>query len=238
MNSSRLPASCVLFDLDGTLLDTAPDLTNALNAVLTSEGESTLSYDHVRDSVSHGSAALILLAFGNQQNQSDFDRRQATLLSYYEQNICIDTTIFLGMENVLDELEQQGISWGVVTNKPARFTHPLMDAIQLSQRACSIVCGDTLEHAKPDPEPLYFAANQCRALATECIYVGDAQRDIQAANKAGMLSLLASYGYINKNDQAETWEANGIIQSPEEILDWLDYASNATHLNPHEMLCH
>lgn len=235
MNSSKLPISCVLFDLDGTLLDTAPDLINALNHVLSLEGRSILPYEAVRNTISEGGLALILLGFGSQQNELDLFRRYKIFLDYYARNICVDTTIFQGMENVLDELEQVGIAWGVVTNKARDLTQPLMDAIGLSKRACSVISGDTLPQKKPSPEPMYAAASQCGALATECIYIGDAQRDIDAANSAGMTSLIASYGYIGKQEQPEKWQANGVIQNPEEILDWIDYEAL---FKPSERLCH
>lgn len=235
MNSSKLPISCVLFDLDGTLLDTAPDLTNALNYVLQLEGKAELSYDEVRNTVSHGGIALILLGFGKQQTELDLARRYKSFLEYYAKNICVDTKIFAGIEDVLDELEQVGIAWGVVTNKAGNLTAPLMDAIGLSKRACSVISGDTLSHKKPRPEPMYAAASQCGALATECLYIGDAKRDIEAANNAGMTSLIASYGYIGKHDQPETWQANGVIEKPEEIVDWIDYAAT---FKPSKRLCH
>lgn len=238
MNSSKFPASCVLFDLDGTLLDTAADIANALNATLQYENKNAISYNEIRNAISLGTTALIMLAFGNKQSKKDLLRRQNFFLNYYEKNICTDTTIFTGMENVLDELEQQGVKWGVVTNKAAFLTDALLDELNLSERACSVISGDTLKYRKPSPEQLYFAATQCNVLATECIYVGDAQRDIESGNRAGMLSLLASYGYIARDDQPETWQANGIIQSPEEILDWLDYATDFAHSNHDELLCH
>ena len=235
MNSSKLPISCVLFDLDGTLLDTAPDLINALNHVLSLEGKSTLPYETVRNTISGGGVALILLGFGSQQNELDLHRRYKIFLDYYAKNICVDTTFFQGIENVLDELEQVGIAWGVVTNKASDLTKPLMDAIGLSKRASSVISGDTLPQKKPSPEPMYLAASECGVLTTECIYIGDAKRDIDAANRAGMTSLIASYGYIGSEDQPETWQANGIIQNPEEILDWIDYEAA---FKPSERLCH
>jgi phosphoglycolate phosphatase len=222
MNSSKSTISAVFFDLDGTLLDTAPDMVNALNYVLQYEGKAELPYRQVRDTVSHGSAALINLGFGEQQNMLDFTRRQTRFLDYYAENICVDTILFAGMEKVLTTLEQMEICWGIVTNKPAFLTQPLLIALNLSSRACSVISGDTLPQSKPSPEPLYAAANQCGVLANQCIYVGDAQRDIEAANNANMFSLLANYGYIDKEDAIKTWQAKGIIQTPEDILAWLN----------------
>ncbi len=238
MNSSKSSVSCVLFDLDGTLLDTAPDMLHALNAVLRAENHQELTLDEILSTASHGSAAMLSFAFGKEQNKEDVSRRQKLFLNRYVENICIDTTLFSGMENVLDELEQQAIHWGVVTNKPSYLTMALLDKIGLLKRLCSVISGDTLATNKPSPEPLFAAASECGALASECIYVGDAQRDIEAANRAGMLSLLASYGYIGENDQPETWQANGIISAPEEILDWLEYTGTPSYNTYQEQICH
>lgn len=221
-NSSQVAA--VLFDLDGTLLDTAPDMTNALNMLLKDEGKKPLSYEHCRDFVSHGSIAMITLGFGNQlinTNKDEFERLRQRFLGLYEQNLCVDTKLFNGMDETLHFLEEQGIHWGIVTNKPAFLTDPLLEEMKLSMRACSVVSGDTLPQRKPDPAPLYLAANECGCLATECIYVGDAERDIEAGNRANMQTLLASYGYIDAEQKPINWGANGIIEHPEEILDWI-----------------
>jgi phosphoglycolate phosphatase len=134
----------------------------------------------------------------------------------------VDTKLFNGMDKVLDFLEENYISWGVVTNKPGFLTDPLLQQLGLYQRACTIISGDTLSKRKPHPEPLYLAATECGSLATECIYVGDAQRDIEAGNRANMQTLLASYGYIDASQEPILWNANGVIEYPEEILTWLD----------------
>jgi len=122
---------------------------------------------------------------------------------------------------LLDFMDERSICWGVVTNKSAFLTVPLLDALQLRQRACSVISGDDLPERKPHPSPLYHAASQCGLLATECIYVGDAERDIEAGNRAGMITLLASYGYIDDTDTPDKWGANGIIQRIDEVVDWL-----------------
>jgi len=221
---NSLKITAVLFDLDGTLLDTAPDMTNALNMLLEDEGKAPLSYEHCRDFVSHGSIAMITLGFGNQlinTNEEEFERLRQRFLDLYEQNLCVDTKLFDGMDETLHFLEEQGVHWGIVTNKPAFLTDPLLEQMQLDTRACSIVSGDTLPQRKPDPAPLYRAANECGCLATECIYVGDAERDIEAGNRANMQTLLASYGYIDSAQTPINWGANGIVEGPEEILDWI-----------------
>ena len=228
-DSNRLKSSnirTVLFDLDGTLLDTAPDMTNALNLLLAEEDKAPLSHAMCRDYVSHGSVAMITLGFGeaqadDQHAQAEFERRRLRFLDIYEKNLCVDTKLFDGMDETLRFLEENDFGWGVVTNKPAFLTLPLLEALKLRDRACSVVSGDTLKERKPDPAPLYLAANQCGTLATECIYVGDAQRDIEAGQRANMQTLLASYGYIDETQKPVEWGASGIVQHPEEILEWL-----------------
>jgi len=216
----------ILFDLDGTLLDTAPDMTNALNLLLAEEGKAPLSHELCRDYVSHGSVAMITLGFGeaqadDKQSLAEFERRRLRFLDIYEKNLCVDTTLFNGMDETLQFLEENDFHWGIVTNKPAFLTLPLLEELKLHERACSIVSGDTLAERKPDPAPLYLAANQCGTLATECIYVGDAQRDIEAGQRANMQTLLASYGYIDESQTPIEWGANGIVEYPQEILQWL-----------------
>ena len=216
--------SAVLFDLDGTLLDTAPDMTNALNHLLAEEGKSSLSHDHCRDHVSHGSIAMVTLGFGEKQTPDELERRRLRFLHLYEKNLCVDTKLFDGMDETLRFLEDQGIHWGVVTNKPAFLTDPLLQELGLYDRACSVISGDTLPQRKPDPAPVYLAADQCSSLATECIYVGDAERDIEAGNRANMRTLIASYGYIDAQQTPKQWGANGVVEHPLEILDWLESA--------------
>ena len=220
--SSPFSTRAVLFDLDGTLLDTAPDMVRSLNILLQEEGIPTVEASIARQFVSHGTKALVTLGFGEQQSRQEFESRCQRFLSIYEENLCVDTDFFEGMAETVEFLEENGLIWGIVTNKPAFLTEPLLALLDLTSRASVVVSGDTLTLRKPDPEPLFYAANQIKLLSTECIYVGDAERDIVAGNKAGMVTLLASYGYIEADDTPETWGANGIIQYPQEILDWLD----------------
>ena len=213
--------TCVLFDLDGTLLDTAPDMTNALNLLLAEEDKAPLTNEACRDFVSHGSVAMIKLGFGIQQNSEEFEARRLRFLDLYENNLCLDTKLFEGMDIVLSYLEENYIKWGIVTNKPAFLTNPLLQQLGLYERASSIVSGDSLPNRKPHPEPMYFAANECQKLATECLYVGDAERDIEAGKRANMKTLIASYGYIDATQTPIQWGADGIIEHPDEILTWL-----------------
>ncbi len=213
----------VLFDLDGTLADTAPDLAAALNHVLSRHGKPALPYEIIRPVVSHGGVALTTLGFG--KDHPEFDTLYRELLDYYQANIDTHTRLFPGMETVLKKLEATGINWGIVTNKPGWLTEPLMKALQLDQRARTIVSGDTLEQRKPHPAPLLHACTQTGCEAGECVYVGDAQRDIEAGNRAGMHSVVALFGYIDENDTPSQWQADAMVQTPEEIIQVVESLS-------------
>jgi len=210
----------VLFDLDGTLADTAPDLANALNYVLTKHNYEALPYKAIRPFVSHGGMALITLGFGEDHPQ--FDTFYKELLDHYQANIANETTLFPGMDELLLELENKDISWGVVTNKPGWLTDPLLKALNLTSRAATIVSGDTLKERKPHPAPLLYACKQAGSKAEECLYVGDAERDIEAGNNAGMLTIVALFGYIAESDTPENWGANSFIETPHAIIPLIE----------------
>lgn len=218
---SRSRIKTVLFDLDGTLADTAPDLAAALNRVLENNHRSPLPYEDIRPVVSHGGQALIKLGFNLETDDPGFEPLRQELLDYYQQNIATHTCLFPGMDTILEIIENSGLNWGVVTNKPAWLTEPLMEALALSQRASCIVSGDTLDERKPHPAPLLHACELAGSKAKECLYVGDAERDIIAGNRAGMTTLVALFGYLDETDQPEQWDANAMIHTPEEILHWL-----------------
>ncbi|MGD8644470.1 MAG: HAD-IA family hydrolase [Chromatiales bacterium] len=224
--AAGLDITTILFDLDGTLLDTAPDLASALNRLLEEEGREPLAFERVRNQVSHGSLALVRLGFGSEQRPEDFERRRTRLLEIYRSNLYLETAPFPGMEALLAYLERKGLRWGVVTNKPAWLTDPLMDAMRLSARAACVVSGDTTDRRKPDPMPLLHACDLAGSVATECIYVGDARRDVEAGQAARMGTLVARYGYIEADEQPEDWGADALIDEPREILDWLLDAQN------------
>jgi N-acetyl-D-muramate 6-phosphate phosphatase len=210
----------VLFDLDGTLADTAPDLAGALNHVLKTHNREPLPFETIRPYVSHGGVALTTLGFG--KNHPEFDNLYKELLAHYETNIANETVLFEGMNELLLELEKNNISWGVVTNKPEWLTEPLLEALNLSSRAVTIVSGDTLEQRKPHPAPILHACEQAGSEASECIYVGDAERDIEAGNAAGMHSIIALFGYISESDTPSNWNAHASINHPKEILSIID----------------
>lgn len=211
----------VLFDLDGTLADTAPDLARALNALLREQGRAPLPFDHIRARVSQGGAALVRLGFGADLDGQRFETLRARFLEHYQSGLCVATRLFPDMAQVLESIERRGLAWGVVTNKPAWLTDPLMGALELTGRAGCVVCGDTTEHKKPHPLPLLHAC-RCLGLApARCLYVGDDPRDVQAGKAAGMATLVARYGYIHHASDPAQWGADGLIDSARELLDWL-----------------
>lgn len=214
-------SSAVLFDLDGTLLDTAPDMAAALNALRTQEGLAPLPFAEIRPHVSHGAARLIQIGFGCPSGER-FEALRLRFLDLYSRNLSSGTRPFDGIESVLDELERRGIAWGVVTNKPGWLTGPLMTAVGLGERAGCIISGDTLPERKPHPMPLLHAAKLLEREPRDCIYVGDAQRDIQAGRAAGMKTLVASFGYLSDDDDPAGWSADAILGRPIDLLDQLN----------------
>ncbi|MCU0811936.1 MAG: phosphoglycolate phosphatase [Thiobacillaceae bacterium] len=213
--------AAVLFDLDGTLVDTAPDLGYALNLQRARHGLPPLDDELIRPQASHGARGLLEIGFDLQPDDRHFASLREEFLQLYADNICRYSRPFPGILELLAELEARGLKWGVVTNKPAAFTEPLMSILDLAERAACIVSGDTCPHPKPHPAPMLAAAELCGAQPAQCLYLGDAERDIQAANAAAMPSLVAAWGYIGSADQPHTWGAHGQIRHPCETLDYL-----------------
>lgn len=211
----------VLFDLDGTLVDTAPDMADALNRALANHGRRPLAFETIRPSVSMGGVALVKLAFGLDEAEPEFFRLRDEFLAIYRDNLSHHSRLFPGMEQVLAGLEEIDASWGVVTNKPGWLTNPLMEALQLDTRTGCIVSGDTLEHRKPHPAPLLHACELLQCNPGNTIYVGDDRRDVEAGTSAGMATLVAAYGYIGTGENPEDWGADGMVDHPEEILHWV-----------------
>jgi phosphoglycolate phosphatase len=211
----------VLFDLDGTLADTAPDLGRALNMQRARYGLPPLPDDVIRPYASHGSRGLLGIGFGISPEDERFGAMREEYLNLYDEVYCEQPALFYGMEEVLAALEANKFKWGVVTNKPRRFTLPLMKVLGLDSRAASIVSGDDCERPKPYPDTLLLAIRQTGSLPAECIYVGDAERDIIAGKAAGMPTWVAMYGYLGENDRPEEWGAEGMIAKPRDLLDVL-----------------
>ena len=208
----------ILFDLDGTLADTAPDLGLALNRLLAEEGRAAQPYAAIRPIASHGARGLIGLGFGIGPEHADFARLRQRFLDLYDAYYCEETRLFDGVVELLNELAGRGIVWGIVTNKPARFTDPLLAALPLPCPPGVAVSGDTVGVAKPDPKPMYYASEQLGIDPAHCFYVGDAERDIEAGRKVGMTTVLADYGYIGPEDEPHTWGADLRISHPLELL--------------------
>lgn len=213
--------SAILFDLDGTLVDTAPDLAFALNTLLRQEGYSTLPYEDIRPVASHGSPALLSLGFGVSTKDPNYPPLQKRFLQLYQDNIARETALFEGMEEVLSTLKEAKIPWGIVTNKPAFLTEPLLEKLNLTHRAACIVSADTTPFSKPHPAPMLHACKIIQHEPEQCIYIGDAQRDIEAGKNANMQTITALYGYLGDLDEPDAWQANAVIHHPRDILQWL-----------------
>jgi 2-phosphoglycolate phosphatase len=211
----------VLFDLDGTLIDTAPDLGYALNLQRTRHGLPPLADDLIRPQASHGARGLLAIGFDLQPDDPHFAHMREEFLELYAANICRHSRPFPGVLDLLGALEARGLKWGVVTNKPACFTVPLMSILDLAERATCIVSGDTCPQPKPHPAPMLTAAEMCGATPAQCLYLGDAERDIEAARAAAMPALVAAWGYLGASDQPHTWGAHAQVHHPAETLDFL-----------------
>lgn len=211
----------MLFDLDGTLVDTAPDMVSALNKLLQLEEKQPLPYNHVRNHVSKGGSALVKLGFGEDIDESRRLQLLEKFLDIYSRNLCVDSKLFNGFDKLLDLLDQQKTAWGVVTNKPGWLTNPLMQQLGLQHRAACVISGDSLEKKKPDPEQLLLACRKLGCEPGQAVYIGDHERDIAAGNAAGMHTLIAAYGYISDDEDPQTWAADGMITTVDELRNWL-----------------
>ena len=209
----------VLFDLDGTLADTAGDLGYALNCMLESRDLPPVGIDLIRPHASAGTRGLLALGFGIGTDHQDYDALRREFLDIYEQNLDRSTILFPGVPDLLGALERAGLPWGIVTNKPHRFTLPVLRALRLTHRAACIVSGDTTPHPKPHPAPLLKAAADIGVSPEVCLYVGDDERDIEAANAAGMDSIIALYGYLGNGKPPLAWGASGTIESPADLVE-------------------
>jgi 2-phosphoglycolate phosphatase len=216
-----LQIKAVLFDLDGTFADTAPDLAAALNHTRATRNLPPLPLEVLRPQASHGSIGLLKAGFDIGPEHPGFNALRDIFLNYYALNICVHTTLFGDMAKLVGELKLRGIKWGIVTNKPDFFTVPLMQALGYANLAACLISGDTCAHAKPHPEPLLKACEIIGVSPEQCLYLGDDLRDMQAANAAGMHGIIASYGYIGTDASVENWKAHGSVNKPTELLGYL-----------------
>lgn len=214
----------VLFDLDGTLVDSAPDLAGAINEVLALHGRPPLPYADLRPLAGAGARGMIGAAFAVVPGDEAYLALRDAFLDSYERRLLQASRVFSAMFQVLDGIERSGRPWGVVTNKALRLAEPLLSGLLLRQRTAVLVAGDSTPHTKPHPAPLLHAASGLGLHASRCVYVGDDERDVQAGRAAGMMTVAAAWGYLGLGAPVENWGADHIAQTPIELLNWLDLA--------------
>lgn len=211
----------VLFDLDGTLADTARDLGAALNRLLREEGLPPQPYEAIRPIASHGARGLVGLGFGIDRDDTRMEPLRLRFLDHYEQSFADETVLFKGIDPLIRGLAERGLAWGIITNKPMRFTDRLVPTLPFPLPPAIVVSGDTVGVAKPDPRPMLHATDAIGIDPGQCLYVGDAERDIQAGRAAGMRTVLARWGYIADTDRSDAWQADLAIDQPEDLLNYL-----------------
>jgi len=208
----------VLFDLDGTLADTAPDLGGALNQLLHEQGHPPLSMEKLRPHVSSGARGMIGAGLGIAPTDPGYSDLQQRFLGIYQEALCVGTRLFDGMAEHLDELDSRAIPWGIVTNKAQRFAIPLIEGLGLRQRCICVVCGDSARRAKPHAHPMHLASAVMGISASRCVYVGDDERDVASGRAAGMTTVVAGWGYLGDGKPPADWGADAIARTPDEIL--------------------
>jgi phosphoglycolate phosphatase len=212
----------VLFDLDGTLIDSAPDLAGAANDLRAAHGLAALPYAELRPMVGAGARGMVGAAFDVAPGDTRFEALRDAFLARYESRLLQQTVVFEAMQPVLAALGRAGLAWGIVTNKARRFAQPVVQGLRLAP--ATLVCGDTTPHAKPHPAPLLAAALQLGQAPAACVYVGDDHRDIQAGRAAGMPALAAAWGYLGRGEAIGAWGADAVLPSPDALLHWLELA--------------
>ncbi|WP_286843017.1 HAD-IA family hydrolase [Idiomarina sp. UBA4206] len=211
------PIRAVMFDLDGTLLDTAPDFVVVVNQLLSEQARPALAAEIIRAGVSNGSKALIKLAFSLDESHEQFEPLRQRLLELYLAHIAVHTVLFPGIDKLLGKLADHNIAWGIATNKPATYTLPLMAALNIQPAPLSVICPDHVARSKPDPESLFLAGTQLGCLPEEIIYIGDHKRDIDCGKGAGSITIAAAYGYVDAGDDPANWNADYCVNHADEI---------------------
>lgn len=220
----RTASPVLLFDLDGTLIDSAPDLAGAANDLRAEHGLDPLPHDTLRPMVGSGARGMVGVAFGVLPGDARFADLRDAFLARYADRLLRSTQVFAAVQPVLDALDAAGLRWGIVTNKAMRFTAPLVAGLGLAQRAVVVIAGDTTPHAKPHPAPLLEAARRINVAPGHCTYIGDDHRDIVAGQAAGMTTLAAAWGYLGQGEPVQAWGADHVLSSPVELLHWLELA--------------
>ena len=220
MKTEQTPAA-VLFDLDGTLIDTAPDFIRCLNQLRQQHGMPALPAEQIRRSVSNGARAMIRVGFGLEPEHEGYPEKHTAFLDLYELGVAVETTLFPGMDVLLSSLESRGIPWGIVTNKPARFAVPLIEALGLAQRCAALICPDHVAERKPHPESLLLACRQIQVEPIKSVYIGDHERDIEAGRNAGMHTIAVRYGYIEQPETVDLWQADRIADTVSDLTKLL-----------------
>lgn len=213
-----------LFDLDGTLIDSAPDLAGAANDLRAAHGLPPLPLAALRPMVGSGARGMVGIAFGVTPEQAAFAALRDAFLDRYAQRLLVDTQVFAAVVPLLDALDAAGRPWGIVTNKAMRFAAPIVEGLGLGRRAAVLIAGDTTPHAKPHPEPLLEAARRLGVAPAACAYVGDDLRDVQAGRAAGMTTLAAAWGYLGQGEPVTAWGADHVLDHPGQLLNWLELA--------------
>ena len=216
----RAGLKAVLFDLDGTLIDSAPDLAGAANDLRATHGLPPLAYAALRPLVGSGARGMVGAAFDVRPGDAGFEGLRDAFLDRYAQRMLQETASFADVERLLTSVEASGLVWGIVTNKAAKFAVPVVDGLGL--KPATLICGDTTPHSKPHPEPLLEAARRLGLPAVACVYVGDDLRDIQAGRAAGMTTVAAAWGYLGQGESIEDWGADAIVATPIDLLHWLE----------------
>ena len=225
MNARMSPlVDAVLFDLDGTLIDSAPDLAGAVNDLRAQRGLEALPYEALRPMVGAGARGMVGVAFGLRPGEAGFEPLRDAFLARYAERMLERTRVFDAMEPVLLALSEAGVPWGIVTNKVSRYAEPVVRGLGLGARAGVLIAGDTTAHAKPHPAPLLEAARRLGRDAGRCVYVGDDLRDMQAGRAAGMATLAAGWGYLGQGEPIDDWGADAVLQEPAQLLNWLQLA--------------
>ena len=212
-----LDFKALLFDLDGTLLDTAPDFITAINKQLKRHGRNPLVGDAIRTSVTHGSIGIIESVYNIKQDHPEFEPLKEEFLQLYLDNISEKTGLFDGLRQVLDSCKERNIPWGIVTNKPLKYTAPLMADLGLDKQSAITICPDHVANPKPDPEALILACSQINIAPKNCIYIGDHVRDIQAGKSAGMSTIAAQWGYIEEFEDVTQWQADMVVKQSTDL---------------------